>query len=204
MGKIRGLHTSPGIYTRVTTLRKRGLNHVAPASTANANAGGGSGSYSPRFYFGYLPITSFNGEITDESLAELLSLTGDEIKNINTVKEKSTSKTSIDLDEVNIPSELSVQEFNERIGNGESYSEIADSYNDCVILMVPTVRYTSSNFDIVDKITGFSLKDIFIKVNDVTVNNSPYVLLCMFNNLWSYARVGEDKVISPLMLKFKL
>lgn len=202
MGIIRGTHVSPGIYTKTTSIRTRGIKHVSPASTLYANSGSGGGT-SSRFYFGYIPVTSYNGKITEESINQILQLTGDEIKNMRTVEEKMSPRPEVPLEEVRIPSELSVSEFDEKLNRGEAYADVADPYNSCPVLMIPLRKYEKSGFDIFDNVTGVSIKNIFSKINDVEVNKVPYVLLCMFNDLWGYARVGEDKTISPLTLKFK-
>ena len=154
------------------------------------------------YYFGYMPIETVNGEITDESIEQILHLSGDEIKNISTVSQIRSMDSIIDIC-VDMPSVISVEELTELISSGQKYNDIADAHNNCVVLMVPLARYDSPKFDIIDNKLNISIKDKFCKINCVEVSCMKYVLLCMFNNKWAYADIGKDKIISSLKLILK-
>jgi hypothetical protein len=155
------------------------------------------------YYFGYMPIKTVDGEITDESIEHILQLTGDEIKEIDTVSQMRSMDSVVDIC-MDMPSVIPVEELAELLANGEEYNEIADDHNNCVVLMIPLARYNNPKFDIIDNRLGISIKDKFCKINCVEVSCMKYVLLCMFNDKWAYSTVGKDKVIAPLKLIIKL
>lgn len=154
------------------------------------------------FYFGYMPIESVNGEITDESIEYIRQLTVEEIKNISTVSKIRSMDSIIDIC-VDMPSVISVEELTELISSGQKYNDIADAHNNCVILMVPLVRYDNDKFDIIDDKMNISVRDKFCKINCLEISCEKYVLLCMFNDKWAYADIGKDKIISSLKLILK-
>lgn len=156
-----------------------------------------------KFYFGYIPIESVDGEITEEAVEKIKNLTGDEIKNVDTVKEVRSMDSVVDVC-LDIPSIIPVSELQELLDNGEKYNEIADAHNNGVVLMVPLARYNNQKFDIIDNRLNISIKDKFCKINCVEVSCMKYVLLCMFNDKWAYSTIGKDKIISPLKLIIKL
>ena len=156
-----------------------------------------------QFYFGYMPIHTFDGKITEETISELQELTGDEIKGMDNVKEIRSMDSVMDIC-LDMPSVIPVDELQELLDSGEKYNEIADSHNNCVVLMAPLARYNSPKFDIIDNRLNISIKDKFCKISCVEVSCMKYVLLCMFNDRWAYSAVGKDKVISPLKLIIKL
>jgi hypothetical protein len=156
-----------------------------------------------KFYFGYIPIESVDGEITEEAVEKIKNLTGDEIKNIDTVKEVRSMDSVVDVC-LDIPSIIPVSELQELLDNGEKYNEIADGHNNGVVLMVPLARYNNQKFDIIDNRLNISIKDKFCKINCVEVSCMKYVLLCMFNDKWAYSTIGKDKIISLLKLIIKL
>ena len=155
------------------------------------------------YYFGYIPIETVDGEITDESIEHILQLTGDEIKNFKTVKQFRSMNSIVDIC-IDMPSEIQVDELTELINNGENYYEIADKHNNCIVLMVPLARYDNPKFDIIDNRLNVSIKNKFCKMNCLEISCMKYVLLCMFNNKWAYATVGKDKIVAPLKLIIKL
>ena len=160
-----------------------------------------------QFYFGYMPIHTFNGKITEETISELQALTGDDIKAMSTITEVRSMDTVLELtnkEDFIIPSDISEEELAELISGGTKYNNIADEYNKCVVLMVPLARYNSPRFDIIDERFNQSIKNLFCKMNCVEVSCMKYVLLCMVNDKWAYSTVGKDKVISPLKLVIKL
>lgn len=160
-----------------------------------------------QFYFGYMPIHTFDGKITEETISELQELTGDEIKAMSTITEVRSMDTVIELtnkEDFIIPSDISEEELAELISGGTKYNNIADEYNNCVVLMVPLARYNSPRFDIIDERFNQSIKNLFCKINCVEVSCMRYVLLCMVNDKWAYSTVGKDKVIAPLKLIIKL
>lgn len=155
------------------------------------------------YYFGYIPIKTINGEVTDETMQHILQLTGDEIKEINTVYQTRSMDSVVDIC-MDMPSVITVNELKELLDSGEKYEKIADDHNNCVVLMVPLSRYDSPKFDIIDNRLNMSIKDKFCKINCVEVSCMKYVLLCMFNDKWAYSTVGKEKIISPLKLIIKL
>ena len=156
-----------------------------------------------QFYFGYMPIHTFDGKITEETISELQELTGDEIKGMDNVKEIRSMDSVMDIC-LDMPSVIPIGELQELLDGGEKYNEIADSHNNCVVLMAPLARYNSPRFDIIDNRLNISVKDKFCKINCVEVSCMKYVLLCMFNDKWAYSTIGKDKIISPLKLIIKL
>lgn len=159
------------------------------------------------YYFGYMPISTVNGVVNDDTIEKIKELSGDDIKDISTVYNVVGSDTIIEVTDGKdfiIPSTISEEELSSLIESGNKYADIADDNNNCVVLMIPFTRYTSSRFDIIDERFGQSIKDSFCRVNCVSVNCAKYVLLCMFDNKWAYSRIGKDKIISPLKLIMKL
>ena len=150
-----------------------------------------------------MPINTFNGKITDETIEEIQKLTGDEIKTIKTISTVRSMDSVVDIC-MDMPSEIPVDELSELISDGEKYNNIADEHNNCVVLMIPLARYNSPKFDIIDNRVNISVKDKFCKINCVEVSCMKYVLLCMFNDMWAYSTIGRDKIISPLKLIIKL
>ena len=154
-----------------------------------------------------MPITTFNGKVTDSTIDEIVQMSGNDIRKIETVslfKETDTISELTNGEDFIIPSEISEDELAEMIEDGQKYSDIADAHNNCVVLMVPLLRYEGKNFDIIDERFNKSIKNQFCRVNCVVINCEKYVLLCMFNDKWAYSRIGKDKIISPLKVIMNL
>lgn len=206
MGIIRGKHTSPGVYTKLTSIRNKQFTHTAPNSTLNINTGGGDGGDTLRFYFGYLPLKTDNGKLNDETFNYLISLEGEKLKQMPTIFTDRTSQPTILINngkDIVIKSIMSETELNDKIRSGEQFETIADEYNNCVVLLIPKKIYDSGVFDVIDATFEKTIKDNFQKINDIKINGFNYVFTAMFNEFWSYSSVGNDKVISPLILKLR-
>ena len=204
MGIIRGKHTSPGVYTKITSIRNKQIEHVAPNSTLNINTGGGDGESTLRFYYGYLPLKTNKGLLSDESISYLKSLDGEKIKDTPTILNYRTSQSTLLFNkgkDIIIKETISETELEEKIKSGEQFENIADDNNNCVVLLMPKKIYESGNYDIIDATFEKTLKDNFSKINDVKINGINYVFTAMFNAYWSYSSVGCDKVISPIILR---
>lgn len=206
MGLIRGNHTTPGIYTKLTSLRGRYPIHVSPLSTANSTVNGGGGDvYNPVFYFGYIPIETKNGYATEENVSYLMSLTGDYIKGLKSIIKIIDQKPVVELtnkDDYPIRSDVSQSELEILLTDTSvTYNSIADQYNSCIAILVPYYRYVNNPiFSITEERFGVNIKSTFVKMSNITVEDKPYVLLCMFNNSFAYSRIGEDKIVSPLKM----
>lgn len=161
----------------------------------------------PMFFFGYMPIKTFNGKVTDETISGLTQLTGDEIRAIPTINEIRSKDSVVELTgggNMIIPSVIGPEELADLLRSGIKYNDIADDYNNAITLMIPLSRYESKHFDIIDETFNISMLNNFEKVNCVTVNGEKYVLLCLFNEQWAYSRIGKDKVFSPTKLVMSL
>ena len=206
MGIIRKHHKSPGIYTRLTSLRDIYPLHMPPLSTANSTVNGEGGDiYNPIFYFGYIPIKTENGYVTEDNVEYLMSLTGDYIKGLKSIIKIVDQKSAVELTnktDYPIHSDISVSELENLLSDSSvTYDSIADQYNSCIAILVPYYRYVNNPlFSIVEERFGVNIENTFLKISDITVEDKPYVLLCMFDNCFAYSRIGEDKIVSPLKM----
>ena len=103
-----------------------------------------------------------------------------------------------------MPCTVTMKQLEELIEKeGCEYVDVADVKNNCVVIAIPKKYYEDPNFDIIDETFGKSIKENFNKIKEFMMGTNKYVLLCMFNEYFAYATIGEDKVISPITLKVK-
>lgn len=208
MGTIRGTHTSPGVYTKITALRKPGdstSRAKKSTDTAFVNIGGGGGNTS--VYFGWFAIRTYDGMITEKSLATLKNITEKDIKGAPHINPYKIPKTETHLTggkSLVMPCTVTMKQLEELIEKeGCEYVDVADVKNNCVVIAIPKKYYEDPNFDVIDETFGKSIKENFNKIKEFMMGTNKYVLLCMFNEYFAYATIGEDKVISPITLKVK-
>lgn len=203
MGVIRGRHVSPGVYTKYTSIRTDYINpDLFYKSAKNIIIENVFKPYN--IYFGFFPLKSENGIYTEEILNTLRNTPFSDIietSGISLEKILSNVYSITEHNVVNLPLHITEEELRQMIASGETYSDIADSENNCIVLLVPNKRRKQSSFDIIDETFNTSIKDSFYVLTDGTIDDINYDLMVMYNNHYAYSRIGEDKVIRPLTLK---
>lgn len=207
MGVIRGGHTSPGTYTKFTTIERKTYKKQKPMNTANVYIEAGGKKI--LMYFGYTGIVTDRGKITEEVLNKLSAFTEKEINASNSIL-----PYNVEVGEDGVILEQSIKKQSIKTDNDLTEEQLRDQCNNCVVVVIDKETYDKNNFKIIDTTLGIPIggnlteeeeeNDLFYEVaNDITIRGEKYVMLAMFNTNYAYCPLYSDKKIAPLQIKIE-
>lgn len=201
MGNIRGRHTSPGVYTRITSIRKPHKGVVtAPMSTKNVVIGGNGAIpvQTNKIYYGYYPMVYINGQPSHDELVKLWSIQIGELLDKGNIQESEIVSKNVILNEVRIPEEVSEGDVLRYFNNGGSLEKLP---NYCQILAVQSKYW--DKMEIVDGTFNVSIKKLFTLLQkELRIDGINYTLIAIFDGHFVFAPLGMNAVISPIKLNF--